>query len=449
VEEVRALVVLVCAAREEVKEQARGRGTPPTLAISPSSCKTFQTWRVELISKRDFFFLVWFVCHNIRRPPSPRVRPRTEASERSCRTLDLKSTIGKKSREKRAKQLQREREREGKASPGASTSRVAGPAEVAEEVPPDHHDTPAAAATPSTDDTRDDAPASTAVSAADSSAAVAERLLAFCESCQQRLSEDIETWVDGELSGDIDAVKAAAVRGDAKALCAIGVLQANGRIPAVDASDWLCKAAAQGYPDAFFAIGVGFVDIIVNGLTPQGQEERTHSAAKGWLAKSAVDHNSADAQYLRGMFWCWKHGCARSKPDMLETARWFRMAAHQGLAEAQWELGEWFRRGVFSDVHMGFARKYIRRASKQGHAAALARMAELRRCVCCGAEGAARKCKLCLEARYCDAACTARHWREGGGGGRVGGFELPHKTACPRTHAADGASSDSGGDDGD
>jgi hypothetical protein len=72
-------------------------------------------------------------------------------------------------------------------------------------------------------------------------------------------------------------------------------------------------------------------------------------------------------------------------------------------------------------------------------------MAKLRRCVYCGADDAARKCKLCLEARYCDAACAAQHWREGGG--FLGGYDAPHKTACPRTHADDGASSDSSDDD--
>jgi hypothetical protein len=62
-----------------------------------------------------------------------------------------------------------------------------------------------------------------------------------------------------------------------------------------------------------------------------------------------------------GMFDCFLHGCARSKPEMLKTAKWFRMAAHQGLAEAQWELGEWFHRGLFCDFHVPFARQYIRR----------------------------------------------------------------------------------------
>ena len=84
-----------------------------------------------------------------------------------------------------------------------------------------------------------------------------------------------------------------------------------------------------------------------------------HNVAKYRLTTSAVEHHSAEAQYLLGILDCFQHGCARSKPEMLKTARWFRMAAHQRLAEAQWELGEWFRRGVFCDVHMGFARKYI------------------------------------------------------------------------------------------
>jgi hypothetical protein len=352
--------------------------------------------------------------------------------------------MGKKSREKRAKQLERDRKKEGKASPGASTSRVTGPAE---EVPPAHHDTPVAAAMPSTDDTHDDEPASAIVSASDSTAALAEKLRAFCQSCFQRLGEDIQTWVVGEFSGDLNAVKAAAARGDAKAQYIIGFMILCDAIPS-DGISWLHKAAAQGYPDAIRAVGAHlYLDAIVRpgvNCPAHGLEEAAlRNGAKTFLTTSAVEHHSAEAQYLLGMLDCFLDGCARSKPDMLKTARWFRMAAHQGLAEAQWELGEWFRRGVFCDVHMGFARKYIRRASKQGHAAALARMAELRLCVNCGADDAARKCKLCLEAWYCDAACAAQHWREGGGC-VSGGYDVPHKRACPRTHAAGGASSDSG-----
>jgi TPR repeat protein len=346
-----------------------------------------------------------------------------DGSEREA--LHNPISMGKKSREKRAKQIERDRKREGEGNPGASTSRAA----EQEEVPPTHHDT------------QDDEPASTTVSTTDSTAAVAEKLLAFCQSCTDRLDEDIGSWVDG-------AVKAAAESGDAKAQYAIGFAKIIRRVPGDDddALLWIKKAGDQGCADALFALGMMTLDVIVRGKCPQGLEEDTHDAAKGWLTASAVQHNSAEAQYILGMLDCWKYGCARSKPDMLKTARWFRMAAHQGLMEAQWELGEWFRRGVFCDVHMGFARKYIRRASKQGHAAALDRRAELRRCVNCGADDAARKCKRCLEARYCDAACSEQHWREGGGC-VGGGYDVPHKKACPRTHADDGASSDSGDDD--
>jgi hypothetical protein len=113
-------------------------------------------------------------------------------------------------------------------------------------VPPDH-DTPAAAAKPSTDDTH--VPASTTVRASDSTAAVAEKLLALCSSCMERLSEDIVSWVGGdEFSGDVDAVKAAAEREDAKAQHTIGFMMLCSFIPG-DGVMWLANAAAQGYAD--------------------------------------------------------------------------------------------------------------------------------------------------------------------------------------------------------
>jgi hypothetical protein len=229
--------------------------------------------------------------------------------------------MGKKSREKRAKQLERDRKREGegKASPGA-TSRVTGPAD---EVPPAHHDTPAAAAVPSTDDTHDDEPASTTVSAFDSTAAVAEKLDAFCRSCTDRLGEDIVTWVNGEFSGSVAAVKAAARRGDAKAQYAIGFMMAfRGMSGGYDvAISLLRKATDQGYPDAFFGMGQLCAAVIVRGDFLQGREEAAHDVATAILTTSAVEHHSADAQYVLGMFDCFLHGCARSKPGMLKTAR--------------------------------------------------------------------------------------------------------------------------------
>jgi hypothetical protein len=206
-------------------------------------------------------------------------------------------TMGKKSREKRATQLERDRKRDeggagpSSSSPDASNSRVAGP--------PAHHDTPAAAAKPSTDDMQGDESASTTANASDSTAAVTDKLRVFCESCADRLADDFDTWVDGEFSRDIDAVKAAvkaaAERGDAKAQYATGFMMSCGVIPSDvgDSSGWLRKAATQDYPDSILAVGVRLVAVIVRGNCPQGQEEAFHSSAKTLLTRSAVEHHSA------------------------------------------------------------------------------------------------------------------------------------------------------------
>jgi TPR repeat protein len=127
-----------------------------------------------------------------------------------------------------------------------------------------------------------------------------------------------------------------------------------------------------------------------------------------------------------------------AKADLLDAARWIRKAAMQGLMDAQYELGEMFRHGVFCDhIYTRFARKYIRRASVQGHVEAIARMKELRSCVLCGADDAKLACSTCHQARYCDSRCSEKHWCEGGsvGGGVSGGADARHKDMCPRTHA--------------
>jgi hypothetical protein len=142
----------------------------------------------------------------------------------------------------------------------------------------------------------------------------------------------------------------------------------------------------------------------------------------------------AEAQHVMGLVESMRQKPTADKDDIMETAKWFRAAAHQGLKEAQWELGEMFRKGVLYDVHMFFARQYIKRAARQGHAEAIARVKELCRCVYCGAERAPWKCSTCLETRYCDAECSTKHWRRGGGVSEVCEAALPHRKTCPRTY---------------
>jgi len=154
--------------------------------------------------------------------------------------------------------------------------------------------------------------------------------------------------------------------------------------------------------------------------------------------KSPAARSLATAQCALGMLIYCSQCDSGAKADLLDAARWIRKAAMQGIMDAQYELGEMFRHGVFCDhIYMRFARKYIRRASVQGHVEANACMKELRSCVICGAADAKLACSLCHQARYCDSQCSLKHWCEGGGvgGGVSGGAATRHKDTCPRTHA--------------
>jgi TPR repeat protein len=67
---------------------------------------------------------------------------------------------------------------------------------------------------------------------------------------------------------------------------------------------------------------------------------------------------------------------------------------------AQYELGDMFRRGLFTDrVIRFFARKYLKLAAEQGHAEAVARLGEMRRdrlrCALFGAADAPNACSNC------------------------------------------------------
>jgi hypothetical protein len=153
-------------------------------------------------------------------------------------------------------------------------------------------------------------------------------------------------------------------------------------------------------------------------------------AAQIILRNPAV-RGSATAQYTLGMLIYCSQCESGTKADVLDAARWIRKAAMQGFMDAQYELGEMFRHGVFCDhIYTRFGRKYTRRASVQGHVEAIARMKELRRCVICGADDAKLACSLCHRARYCNSQCSEKHWCEGGGAAGT-----RHKDTCPRTHA--------------
>jgi TPR repeat protein len=240
---------------------------------------------------------------------------------------------------------------------------------------------------------------------------------------------------------DVAAIAAAAKRGDAQAqLHMLRSSYESGDLAAAVAAavaKQRSRALEQNNSDTILWIGsFHALEYLANEKDGPQRDVLKDAALKCLLVPAA--RGSATAQYALGMLIYCIHCDSSAKADVLDAARWIRKAAMQGFMDAQYELGEMFRHGVFCDhIYMRFARKYIRRASVQGHVEAIARMKELRSCVMCGGDDAKLACSLCHRARYCDSWCSEKHWCEGGGVGFgvSGGAGTRHKDTCPRTHA--------------
>jgi TPR repeat protein len=258
----------------------------------------------------------------------------------------------------------------------------------------------------------------------DEGTAYAKKLYPFVQSYVLALRDDMKYWVQSEYGGDLRRLRADADRGDAKAQLAMSFFTTDGNVARVV---WLNKSAERGYGDAM---------IVSRMVKVRGALDRDElsEASITKLRDTIESTGSAELQHLMGLIEGARQQPTADKDDVLETAKWFRAAAHEGLKEAQWELGEMFRKGVFCDVQMFFAHRYIEGAARQGHAEALQRVQELCRCVYCGAANAPWKFSTCLETRYCNSTCSTAHWRRGGGVSEVCGAALPHRKTCPRTY---------------
>jgi hypothetical protein len=283
-------------------------------------------------------------------------------------------------------------------------------------------------------------------------AQLGDSLLNFVTFEKKVLRHALASWVSKEFANDLHAVAAAAEEGNHKAALAILVVLLKARNYSnrgnmdnlADASLWfgLCHAERSinfdGYPNDHESM-MDWLPIS-DGSCMSHKDEAT-----AWFRCTirGSRHELSDTslvQFIVGLLSYYSECEAATKADILDSGRWIRKAAKQGLPEAQYELGEVFRHGIVCDVHMRFARKYIKRAANQGHAEAIARMKELRSCVMCGADDATSACARCHRARYCDATCSKKHWCDGGdvgtdmSGGASGSIAAWHKYTCPRTH---------------
>jgi TPR repeat protein len=187
---------------------------------------------------------------------------------------------------------------------------------------------------------------------------------------------------------ELKTLKVLAAQGNADAQLNLGNAYYKGRGGAGvgAAMKWWRKAADQGNVEAQLKLGSACYDAVNRYFaagTPFWSEEV--EAVKWW--RKAANQGNAEAQLKLGnacytVFYVYESWYSSSRvgfwefwgmtEDEVEPARWWRKAADQGNAEAQFELGKAYYRGdvgvAKDDVE---AMKWYRKAADQGFAKAL------------------------------------------------------------------------------
>jgi TPR repeat protein len=157
--------------------------------------------------------------------------------------------------------------------------------------------------------------------------------------------------------------KTSAEAGQADAQFDLGVLYAHGLGVQRDLSEaerWYRRSAEQGYPDAEFALG----EMYARGWSAVARDQAN---AMRWLQLETTGDGMPTGD--------WDSIADYGLPkDQKQAAYWYRLAAEEGLAEAQYSLGRLYAtgKGVPHDEEQATA--WVRAAASQGYAPAAARL---------------------------------------------------------------------------
>jgi TPR repeat protein len=181
---------------------------------------------------------------------------------------------------------------------------------------------------------------------------------------ESRENDNDNAQAQTRLKQVLTTLTAAAEAGDARAAAAVATAirlgwdaapSSTGPVDAADRSRarrWLQQAAEAGYAPAQFELG-SYYDAA-------NAEPIDHML---WFQKAA-DQGHPEAQRFVAM-----HEDAVGHHEL--ATEWFRKAAENGEAAAQFELGIRLRVGSFADREPTQAAHWLRRAADQGHAGAL------------------------------------------------------------------------------
>ena len=133
-------------------------------------------------------------------------------------------------------------------------------------------------------------------------------------------------------AASVAEIKANAERGDATAQCVLAECYDDGECEGIlqdyaKARQWYEKAAAQGYAEAQYNLGV---------MYNNGKGVRQdYVKARKWYEKAAAQ-GVAEAQFNLGILYYNGRGV---RQDYVKARQWYEKAAAQGYAPAQFNLG--------------------------------------------------------------------------------------------------------------
>ena len=186
--------------------------------------------------------------------------------------------------------------------------------------------------------------------------------------CAAPLCADTQAGLDAFKNKDYQKAfsewKVSAEAGLADAQFDLGVLYAHGlgvRQDLGEAERLYQRSAEQGYPDAEFALG----EMYSRGWSAGARDQAN---AMRWLQLE----NNGDTSMPTGD---WDSIADYGQPkDQKQAAYWYRRAAEQGLAEAQYSLGRLYATGKGVPHDEEQATMWVRAAASQGFPAAEARL---------------------------------------------------------------------------
>ena len=157
---------------------------------------------------------------------------------------------------------------------------------------------------------------------------------------------------------------------------------------ATEAMRWYRKAAEQGHAEAQFRLGEAYNQCHGRYASSDGHNRYYNAEVMLWYRKAA-EQGHAEAQFRLGnvfnrstklrtsvaiSFQCLSPNAP--SPNDIESTRWYRKAAEQEHAEAQFWLGEAYRSGKGVVRNDAEAMSFYRKAAEQGQADAQLKLGE-------------------------------------------------------------------------